>query len=371
MESNKIKKILFFFDSRATFSYSSNIIKVFNEKKLNYSSIVSGNFLEKKFKIQKDLFKKYKIKVLKKIKFSSPSDSHASWPISMGKSIIKYSEALEKIKPDLIVLTGDRIETLAMCITASYMNIKIAHVQAGDKSGHIDDLSRAAISKFSHLHFASSSEAYKRLLLWGEDKKRIFLTGAPQLEDIKKNSSYNYVSDYFVIIFHPVLNEQNKINDQISNILESVKYFDEYRFCWIFPNNDFGHQIILKKLNKAKYKNLELISNLPRDEFIEILSKSRGIIGNSSCGIIEASKFPIPAINIGSRQNGRPQSKNIINVSYEKKAIIKAIKKILNKKTLIKLIKNIKNPYFKKNSNYHIFNLLFKYKKNDNIFKKY
>ena len=128
----------------------------------------------------------------------------------MGRSIIRYSRALEEIKPDLIVLTGDRIETLAMCITASYMNMRIAHIQAGDKSGHIDDLSRAAISKFAHLHFASSIAACKRLALWGENKKEFFFTGAPQLEDISSNISYNHSSKYFVVIFHPVLSE-NKI----------------------------------------------------------------------------------------------------------------------------------------------------------------
>ena len=86
---------------------------------------------------------------------------------------------IEKLKPDLAILTGDRIETLAFCLTCSYMNIPIAHIQAGDKSGHIDDLSRAAISKFSNLHFAPSKQATKRLLKWGEEKKRIFLLEHP------------------------------------------------------------------------------------------------------------------------------------------------------------------------------------------------
>ncbi len=371
MGTNKIKKVLFFFDSRATFSYSNNVIKIFNKKKKNYKTIVSGNFLEKKFKIQQNIFKKYKIKILKKIKFKSPNQKLSSWTTSMGKSIVKYSQALDNIKPDLIVLTGDRIETLAMCITASYMNIRIAHIQAGDKSGHIDDLSRAAISKFAHLHFASSIAACKRLESWGEEKKRIFFTGAPQLEDIDNNKSYNHSSNYFVVIFHPVLDENNNLKHQISNLLSAIKNFSKYKFYWIFPNNDFGYNIILEELKKSKLKNLKLIANLPRDKFIDTLSKSRGIIGNSSCGIIEASKFPIPSINIGNRQNGRPQSKNVINVSYEKLKIIEAIKKILSKKHLNKLLKNVKNPYYKKNSNQQVYKLLFKFNKNNNIFKKY
>ena len=289
----------------------------------------------------------------------------------MGKSIIDYSKALEKMKPDLVVLTGDRIETLSMCITASYLNIRIAHIQAGDKSGHIDDLSRAAIAKFAHLHFAPSLDAHKRLISWGEDKKRIYFTGAPQLEDIMSNKKFEISSSYFVVIFHPVLNEFKSIEKQVDNLINSIKKIKEKNFYWIFPNNDMGHNIILTKLKKSKAKNVKVIKNLERDAFIKILSKSRGIIGNSSCGIIEASKFPIPVINIGTRQNGRPQSKNIINTSYSENQIFPAIKKLLNQKFTYNLLKNVVNPYYKKNSSLQVYNLLFKFKKNNNIYKKY
>ena len=155
METNKIKKVAFFFDSRATFSYSNNIIKEFKKNKKKFSTIVSGNYLDPKFGIKKNFFKKNKIKINEKANFKSPNLNISSWSISMGKAIIKYAKILKKINPDILVLTGDRIETLAMCITASYMNIKIAHIQAGDISGHIDDLARAAIAKFSHLHFCN------------------------------------------------------------------------------------------------------------------------------------------------------------------------------------------------------------------------
>ncbi len=371
MASNKIKKILFFFDSRATFSYSNNIIKIFNQKKKKYQTIVSGNFLEKKFDIKENIFKKHKIKISKKIKFKSPNLKHSSWLVSMGKSIIDYSRTLEKMKPDLIVLTGDRIETLSMCITASYLNIRIAHVQAGDKSGHIDDLNRAAIAKFAHLHFAPSKDACKRLLSWGENKQRIFLTGAPQLEDISSNKNYNKSSNYFVVIYHPVLNEFKSIKSQVDNLINSIRKLKTINFYWIFPNNDMGHNIILSQLNKKRIQNLKIIKNLERNTFIKILSNSKGIIGNSSCGIIEASKFPIPVVNIGSRQNGRPQSKNIINTSYDKKEIFTAIKKILNQKFISKILNNVVNPYYKKNSSLRVYNLLLKYGKNNDIFKKY
>ena len=239
MVSNNINKVLFFLDSRATFSYSNNVIKIFNKRRKKILTILSGNYLEKKFMIGNDIFKKNKINITKKIKFKSPNKKKSSWPKSMGKSIIEYSKALENLNPDLIVLTGDRIETLSMCIAASYMNIRIAHIQAGDQSGHIDDLSRSAIAKFSHLHFASSKQACRRLLSWGEIKKRIFLTGAPQLDDINYHKKYNESSKYFVVIFHPVLNENSKITIQINNLIKSIVKFKEFNFFWIFLNSNF------------------------------------------------------------------------------------------------------------------------------------
>ena len=196
MVRNKINKFVFFFDSRATFAYSNNIIKVFKKKRLNYKIIVSGNYLEKEMKINQNIFYKHKLKISSAIKFESPGKKKGDWPRSFGKAMIGYAKALEKAKPDIVLITGDRIETLAFCITCAYINIPIAHIQAGDQSGHIDDLSRAAISKFSNLHFAPSKEACKRLESWGEDKKRIFFTGAPQLDDIKYNKKI-YMENFF------------------------------------------------------------------------------------------------------------------------------------------------------------------------------
>jgi UDP-hydrolysing UDP-N-acetyl-D-glucosamine 2-epimerase len=376
MERNKIKKFLFFFDSRATFSYSNNVIKVFKKKKLNYEILVSGNYLEKKMKIQKNIFKKNNLKFTHKVKFKSPTNIIGSWPKSFGKAMIDYSSALSKIKPDLVILTGDRIETLCLCITASYMNIPIAHIQAGDKSGHIDDLARASIAKFSHLHFAPSIDACKRLETWGEEKKRIFLTGAPQLDDIhdklkKFNNDYEKnFKDYFVVIFHPVLNELEEASQQISNLLKAISK-SKINVKWIYPNNDMGHEKIYKKIIKNKNKNIQIIPNYERSEFLDILKNSKGIIGNSSSGIIEAPSFKIPVINIGSRQNGRPQSLNIVNSNYTYNEIIKKINFIQKNKKFRKSLKKIKNLFFVKKSSEKISRILKNLNEKNELLKKY
>jgi GDP/UDP-N,N'-diacetylbacillosamine 2-epimerase (hydrolysing) len=368
MASSKLKKILFFFDSRATFAYSNNVIKIFKKKKKKFDILVSGNYLEKKMKIDKNLFKENKLKIFAKVKFKSPSNQLSSWPISFGKAMIKYADVLSKSKPEMIVLTGDRIETLSMCITCAYMNIPIAHIQAGDKSGHIDDISRAAIAKFSNVHFAPSKEAFDRLLEWGEDKKRIFLTGAPQLDDIKL--IYQPKKNYFVLIYHPILNEQKYIKNQILNILKAVDK-TKIKVYWIYPNNDMGFTNILKKINKTKNKNITIIPNLERKSFLKLLSQSKGMIGNSSAGIIEASLYKIPVINIGNRQEGRPQSKNIVNCRPNTKDIIKKIRFISDNKKFITSLKKTKNPFYVKNSSEKIYRVLMNLRKKNDLLSKY
>ena len=369
MEANKIKKFLFFFDSRATFAYSNNIIKIFKRNKFYYEILVTGNYLEKKMRIQKNIFNNQNLKTKYKVKFKSPNSKIESWPKSFGKAMIGYADVLSKAKPDMVIVTGDRIETLCLCITASYMNIPIAHVQAGDKSGHIDDLSRAAIAKFANLHFAPSKEACKRLMLWGEESKRIFFTGAPQLDDIGLNNRTNPL-DYFVVIFHPVLNELRGISSQISHLLRAVSK-SKIKIKWIYPNNDMGYDIIYKEIKKTNNKNIVIIPNYERHEFLNLLKNSKGIIGNSSSGIIEASCFKIPVINIGSRQNGRPQSHNIVNCECKSSIILKKINFIQKNKIFLKSLKNIKNPFFVKNSSKKIFKILSNIKKDSKLLKKY
>ena len=369
MDRNKIKKYLFFFDSRATFAYANNIIKVFKKKKINYKIIVSGNYLEKEMKINKNIFKKNRLKITSSIKFRSPSRSIDYWPKSFGKAMIDYSEKLKKIKPDIVIITGDRIETLAFCITCAYMNIPIAHVQAGDKSGHIDDLSRAAISKFANLHFAPSYQACKRLIEWGENQERIFFTGAPQLDDMAFKKKINKL-DYFIVIFHPVLNEQEEINYQLNNLIRAINK-SQIKAIWIYPNNDMGYKKILSKIKKNKKQNIKIVSNYERSEFVKLMQRSKGIIGNSSAGIIEASIYKIPVVNIGSRQNGRPQSKNIVNCKYDYKSILDKINYIRKNKNFLRSLKKTKNPYFIKNSSYRITSILMKIKKSSNLLKKF
>lgn len=362
-------KFLFLMDSRATYSYSRNVLIHFKKKK-NIKVLVTGNYLEESFGIDLKQFKKDGINIDYKVPFNSPNKNKSSWSLRLGESIKKFSKKLELINPNIVVVTGDRIETVAMTLAASYMNIPIAHIQAGDKSGHIDDISRSAIAKYSHLHFSSCKDSSHRLKNWGENNFRIFECGAPQLDDIAIKIKKNSVKEnFFIVLFHPVLSENNKLNYQMDNLIDALKDFKN-KIYWIYPNNDFGFQQILKKLKTKNLDNIKIIKNLDRNNFINLLSKCKLLIGNSSCGIIEAPSFKLPVINIGSRQDGRPQSENILNSSYSSQEISKKIKLALTKKFQFKCNK-VKNIYYKRNSGYKVYKILKNLNPNSNILKKY
>ena len=137
-----------------------------------------------------------------------------------------------------------------------------------------------------------------------------------------------------MVIFHPVLGERDNINNQMKNLLKFLLKINK-KIYWIYSNNDYGYDLIVNKLNLLKYDKIKIIKNLERKEFLRLLKDSKGLIGNSSCGIIEASLYHLPVINIGNRQNGRMQTQNIINCKCSYNKLIKAFK-VINKKDFIK-----------------------------------
>ena len=165
----KRKKILFHLESRATYGYARNVLRVIeNFNDLEYTTLVTGGHLDPSLGESVNLIKNDNFRISKEVPFQQTiKDAKFSWASGMGNAIDGYVKALKDINPDIVLLFGDRIETLSMCISAAYSNVAIAHVQAGDKSGHIDDCARYAIAKLAHLHFASCDDSAQRLLNLG------------------------------------------------------------------------------------------------------------------------------------------------------------------------------------------------------------
>ncbi len=255
----------------------------------------------------------------------------------LAKTITGLSDLIHEKNPDLIVVHGDRIEALAGAIVGSLNHILVAHIEGGEVSGTIDDSIRHVISKFSHLHFVSNEASKKRLSDMGENKKSIFVIGSPEFDAMTSalpplslvlNHYEIPFTEFAIVLFHPVTSElqylKRNTNELVSALMESGS-----NYLVIQPNNDPGSEVILDSYSKILgTKNVKFFESIRFEFFLTLLKESKFIIGNSSAGIREAPFFGTPTLNLGSRQNGRSNNTNIINLGFFKKQILENIKKV-------------------------------------------
>ncbi len=370
-----MKKILVILESRASYGYSKNLINFLkNEKKIKVKTLVTGTHLCKELGLSINNIIKDKIKIDYKLSFDKENFSNG-----IGKLISSFSKILKIFKPNIVIIFGDRVELMGIAISCCYSNnIALAHVQAGDRSGHIDDMTRMSLAKLSHIHFPATQKAQERLISLGEDKKRIFLVGAPQLDDIeldkilkKKNilihkKKVNLSEEYVILLQHPVFKDQKNSDEIYKKTINALKKIN-YKTYIIYPNYDPGYKKIIDIIKKQRIKNIEIFKNLNRQDFLALAAHSSALVGNSSSGILESPSLKIPVVNIGDRQQFREQNKNILNAEYNEKDIYLKIKKAINMK---KKIKNIKNLHGDGKSSKRIFRILKKIKINKFILNK-
>lgn len=337
------RKILLVTERRADYSRFKPILSLLDgDQRFEYELCVTGLHLLKKHghtinQIKKDGFQiKYQFKM-----FSEDVDTTGAMVRSLSKALYEISKIIEISKPDIILSGFDIAANLAITIAGAHMNIPVAHIQGGEVSGTIDESIRHAMSKFAHYHFASNDDACKRLIRMGEKKENIFNVGCPSIDallSVKDDpdclKKYNLKNPFFLVLQHPVTTEYNNSIDQMKQTIKAINKLDE-DILIILPNNDAGYATMIKEINRTNHK---IIKTLDLNDFVNLLKRSEGLIGNSSSGIHETNTFNIPTINIGTRQNGRQRSKNIIDVPHNAKKILSAIRES----------KKLKNKNFKK-----------------------
>jgi UDP-N-acetylglucosamine 2-epimerase (hydrolysing) len=270
----------------------------------------------------------------------------------LAKTIDGFSHFIAEIKPDLVVVHGDRVEAMAGAITGSLNNILVAHIEGGEVSGTIDELIRHAVSKMSHIHLVANEKAKTRLIQLGELPSSIFILGSPDLDlmnpkklpklsDVKKY--YNIEYDNFAIaMFHPVTTEFKSVQKDVKEFVNSLIDSDE-NYIVIYPNNDLGSNEILSEYKRLESnKKIRIFPSLRFEYFLVFLKNSNYIVGNSSAGVREASYYGTPTVDIGSRQNNRSKDASIFHAGNESKSILKAIS----------LAKNFKKANVSKNSDF-------------------
>lgn len=267
-------------------------------------------------------------------------DSRLSMACFVGRALSQLVEVLDQVKPDLVLVLGDRGEQLMMATASAYLAIPIIHLHGGEETSTVDDKARNAISMLADWHLPASKGAAKKLRQMGVDKHRVKIVGAPGLDQLK-DLPVALKKDCLVVLQHPDEKEKGAAW-QIQQTLEAVAEF-KLPVKVIYPNSDAGGRNMIKVIEEFKQQYPQLIETRPsleRGKFLQLLGQARVLIGNSSSGLIEAPAFNLPAVNIGPRQKGREQAKNVINADYNRKQIVKAISKALGWR-----LNHLKNPY--------------------------
>ncbi len=343
--------------TRAEYGYLKPLMQAIqHDRALTLLSIITGMHLLPQFGHTATLVKK-DFPSAKKIVMTYSGDRLKHMAEYLASGITHFTSFFDKNRPDILVILGDRSESFAAALSALYLNIPIAHINGGDVSGTtIDESIRHAITKISHIHLVHTKENAERVEKMGEEKKRIFITGALTLDTImhaqlpsKKELFKKYHLDThkttFLVVQHPITTLKDRGVSQLHELLRALEVVKEQTVL-LYPNCDAGgKKFISLIMNYAKKPYLHAFQNMPHEDYLSMIKSIDLMLGNSSSGIIEAPSFKIPVINIGSRQQGRTRSANILDVPAEKNKIIQAIDFAFHNKTFQRKVSTCTNQF--------------------------
>ena len=357
------RKILYITGTRADYGLMHETLKLLNEAKgISLDIVATGMHLMEEFgcsvnEIKKDNFN------LHIVNQTFIKDDEQSMSLFIGNLISDLTRLMTELKPDIVLLLGDRGEMLAGAIVASYLQIPIAHIHGGDVSSTVDDSTRHAITKLANIHFPATEKSASRINQMGENPENIFVVGAPGLDSIIKckdkiddaylKEKYNLKKDFILVLQHPVSLEVDDSAFQISQTLDAVTSTD-YQIILVYPNADAGGRAMINKIDEYE---VDAYKNIPHNDFIGLLGLASILIGNSSSGIIESSSFKLPVINIGTRQQGREKASNVVDVDYDCNEILDAIS-FVESNEFKDILNHCENPYGDGNASERICKIL-------------
>ena len=351
-----MRKIICITGSRADYPRVKSVLKEINQRtSLELDIVVTGSHLVQEYGYSVREIIDDGFRISKQVPML---DGDYNSPHGMVKAVSKctsgIADSLEKLQPDLVLLTVDRVETLAAAVAVSLMNYPIAHIQGGEVTGTIDESIRHAVTKLSHIHFPATKDAAERIIRMGENPKFVFQVGCPYLDLINsmKFKTKENLADLYglnpqkkLAIFtqHPVTTEFGSSSEQIQITLKALKEFQSLEIIAFFSNTDAGGKEIITELKKLD--NIHLIPNMNSADFLSLMNCADLMVGNSSAAIREAPSFKLPAVNIGTRQQGRLRAENVIDVDHDSSNIERAIKLALYDETFSSKLKKVSNPY--------------------------
>lgn len=345
-----MKKICVFVGSRANYSSIKSVMRAVKaHSNLELQVVLGASAILDRFGKVEDLIRKDGFEPDFIFHNIIEGDSPSIMAKSTGMGLMDASMIFNNLKPDMLVVVGDRYEMMSVTLAAAYMNILIVHTMGGEVTGTIDESIRHAITKFSHIHFPANEDSRQRIIKMGEDEKYVFNVGCPRTDLVAEelqNDSYVILNDlfktyggvgigfdlsqpYLLVSQHSVTTEFGNNRKQID---ETIKALDELKLptIMLWPNSDAGGDDISRGIRVFREnKNpewLHLFKNLPTQIYIHLMNTCSCLIGNSSSGVREGAFIGTPVVNIGTRQNKRLRTENVIQVDHNSATIVNAIR---------------------------------------------
>ena len=369
-----MRKICFFTGSRAEYGIMSRLMRMVADSLDCELQIVATNMhLSPDFGLTYKEIEADGFRIDKKVEMLLSSDTCNGTVKSMGLANIGFADALEELRPDLVVILGDRYEMLCAAQACLIYRIPVAHLYGGAiTEGAYDDAIRHAITKLSHLHFTSTEEYRRRVIQMGEQPERVFNVGSlgvyniknetiMSLQELESSLGVSLGERFLLVTYHPVTMEIDKASVQCDDLLKALSEINnDFKLLFTLPNSDTGGRIIISKVNDYVKRNSDkafVIKSLGKKRYYSALKYASAVVGNSSSGLVEAPSFHIPTLNIGIRQQGRTRGQSVCDVSSDYKSIKDGLKKVLSP-DFIETTKKSINPYEKEGTLEEIYRII-------------
>lgn len=329
-----------------------------DDPELTLQIIATGMHLSPEFGLTYRDIEQDGFKIDSKVEMLTSSDTSVGIAKSMGLGLIGFADALHDLKPDLIVVLGDRFEIFSAVSAALVARIPVAHLHGGELTeGAFDDALRHSITKMSHLHFVAAEEYRQRVVQLGEQPDRVFLVGGLGIDNIKRlklfdrealeaSLDFKLGSKNLLITFHPVTLEAATASEQMAQLLLALAELEDTQLIFTMPNADTGGRVLIRMVEEfvAQHTNARAYTSLGQLRYLSCISHVDGVVGNSSSGLAEVPSFRKGTINIGDRQRGRLQATSVINCEPTRQSIESALKKLYSTVFQMSLSK-VTNPY--------------------------
>jgi len=343
-----MRKVCVVVGSRANYSSIKSALRAIEEHAdLQLQLVVGASALLDRYGSVVDLIRQDGFRPDAEIFMLVEGETPATMAKSTGLGLIELASAFERLKPDVVLTVGDRFETMATTLAATYMNVPLAHTMGGEVTGSIDDSIRHAVTKFAHIHFPACSDAAERIKNLGEEPKRIFTVGCPRIDLVKEilandpaklsgnvfaegvGGSFNIDQPFMLMSQHSVTTEYGMGEEQVAETLAAVRDLDLPTII-LWPNADAGADDVARGIRKFREHEddakIHFFKNLPVDTYIELMRRTVCLVGNSSSGIREGAFIGTPVVNVGSRQSDRQRGGNVIDTSCERAEIASAVR---------------------------------------------